>query len=342
MKLAFALFYFSLALLGACYDPNNLPPCDPSTIDYPRCLDPTLPSKAKQAQGGQGGHAQSFGASIIYPGRNTSSTYIADSTATGRSLLTCATAAACRAVLGISNIDETCSAGIALANSLISFTYTPQAFCSDGYAAMGSTGSRWNNILSGSAARTVVTSPTAQERGGATQYTTGATASSQAQWLSIPNGLGVFATGVADDLTSATSKWFMQWDFSYQTTPDAQSSMGLGWIDPAGTATMFFGVQGSGSTSFFRFFRTGVAGTSSTVSIDTKRHRVRLWHDGGVATGTINWSIDGVAQTPITGISWGTAAGPYGTILNGTTAAAQTVRLFSSVYVVDGVQNPPP
>jgi hypothetical protein len=34
---------------GGCYDPNKPIPCDPSTIDYPRCLDPTQPTVPRDA-----------------------------------------------------------------------------------------------------------------------------------------------------------------------------------------------------------------------------------------------------------------------------------------------------
>lgn len=42
------LAYAMVSAVG-CYDPNKPPPCNPSTIDYPRCLDPTQPTAARDA-----------------------------------------------------------------------------------------------------------------------------------------------------------------------------------------------------------------------------------------------------------------------------------------------------
>jgi hypothetical protein len=67
-----------------------------------------------------------------------------------------------------------------------------------------------------------------------------------------------------------------------------------------------------------------------------------MWHDGGVATGTVNWTIDNVAQTALTGVTWGVAATPYFRMQNGSTAASQTAILYDAIYQVDGVQIPPP
>lgn len=325
--------FVALALFVGCY--TRPPPCDPSTIDWPACIDPTQPALADAG-------APRLGASLLYPGGSVRSISITDSTATGRSLLTCASAAACRTALGLSNIDTFENSATAWCNSVVAFTYTPKVIYADAFSAAGGIGSRWTNLISGTAARTIITAPSAQERGGGQQYTTGATASSEAQWIPVSNGLGAFSMGVADDLVAATSKWCVQWDFAYQTTPDAQAGFGLGWINPNGTSGPVLGVQGSGSTTLFRLYTRAGAGTSSNVTIDNKRHRARMWHDGGVAAGTINWSIDGVAQTPVTGYAWGQPAGPYGNVFNGSTAAAQTVRIYEAFYAVDGVLNPPP
>lgn len=42
-----AMAVYALASAVGCY--RELPPCDPSTIDYPRCLDPTQPLAARDA-----------------------------------------------------------------------------------------------------------------------------------------------------------------------------------------------------------------------------------------------------------------------------------------------------
>jgi len=43
MAAGVALAIYTVATSPGCYDPNKPPPCDPSTIDWPRCIDPTQP-----------------------------------------------------------------------------------------------------------------------------------------------------------------------------------------------------------------------------------------------------------------------------------------------------------
>jgi hypothetical protein len=327
-----AAFLLTAALV-ACYD--KPPPCNPNTIDWPRCIDPTQPSLKGDAS------APKMGASLIYPGGTVYPVSIYGSTATGRSLLTCASAAACRTALGITDVSTLESDAIAHANSVVAFTYSPHFVWHPPAAAkFSSFGSQWSALVGGTGATAGVVTG---ERGGATQLTTGATASSTVELIDVPNGLGIYGTSFTDDLVAAGSKWHVQWDMKITTVPDSQTMFEAGWVQPNGGALgVMVGVQGSGSTANYRLFIHGGAGVTGSVAIDTKRHRFRMWHDGGVATGTVNWTIDNVAQTALTGVTWGVAATPYFRMQNGSTAAAQTAILYDAIYQVDGVQIPPP
>jgi hypothetical protein len=153
----------------------------------------------------------------------------------------------------------------------------------------------------------------------------------QAQWLSVPNGLGVFGPDVMPDLVAAASRWHLEFDFRVNSTPDANLQFGQGWIDPAGSATMFIGVNATQAK--FQLIRTGGVTANSTVNVDTGRHRARMWANGGTP-GTVYFSIDGETPVAKTGVAWGTTAGPYGTIV---ATATQNVNLFHSIYVIEGV-----
>lgn len=321
----------TMAVLSACY--KTPPPCDPSTIDYPRCLDPTQPSL-----NGKPGNA--LGASLIYPGQTTRSTSIVDSTAIGRSILTAASASAILSILGVSNLDSWENRAVAHANSVVTFRAAHHTWFGSVVPKLGTLGSDWTALFSGSGATTIVQSG---EEGGCSQITTGATASSGVEGISVVNGLGSYGASYISDLTAAAGKWHVTWDWKLTTVPDAQAEFVTGWATPAGVPIIGVGVRGAQSTGFYRLFVAGTAtGQTGTVARDTKRHRAEFWHDGSVAAGTINWTIDDVAQTAVTGYSAGAPGAPYFRIINGSTAAAQTAIICQYGYQGDGVQIPPP
>lgn len=325
----------ALVILASCYDPNKPPPCHPGTIDYPRCIDPTLPAKKNQTQ-----TPPQFGASLLYPGGTVYPVSIYGSTALGRSILTAPSASAVLALLGVQNIDTWENAAIAHANSVVSFRSGHHTWFGSAVAKLGTGDARWTTLLTGTAAVTIVQSG---EEGGCNQITTGVNAASSAEGISVVNGLGSYGASYVSDLANATAKWHVAWDFKFTTTPDAQAEFAVGWASPAGAPEVGVGIRGAQSTGFYRLFRQMTAtGQTGATAIDNKRHRTMFWHDGSVAAGTVNWMIDGVVQTPLAGYNPASPGAPYWRIANGTTAAAQTVILCQFGYQGDGVAIPPP
>lgn len=319
-----------VAFAAGCYDPNKPPPCHPGTIDYPRCIDPTQPAQKPQA----------LGASLIYPGSTVYPANIYGSSAIGRSILTASTASAILTILGIQNVDTWENRAIAHANSVVTFRSAHHTWFGSATAKLGTLGSDWTTLLSGTGAVTIVQSG---EEGGCNQITTGVNAASSVEGIAVVNGLGSYGTSWVSDLANSTSKWHVTWDFKITTVPDSQAEFAVGWASPAGAPEVGVGIRGAQSTGFYRLFRqmtaTGVTGTTAR---DTKRHRAEFWHDGSVAAGTVNWTFDDVAQTALTGYNPASPGAPYFRIANGTTAAAQTAILCQYGYQGDGVAIPPP
>lgn len=56
----FALICGAIALglvvwsLGGCYHIEDVPPCDPGSLNYPQCIDPTQPAAARDAGADRG------------------------------------------------------------------------------------------------------------------------------------------------------------------------------------------------------------------------------------------------------------------------------------------------
>lgn len=320
------LAFAALLSLASCYDPNKPAPCDP------HCTDPKL---ARPDAGPK------LGASLIYPGQSTRSTNIVDSTAIGRSILTAPSVASILAILGVANLDTWENRAVAHANSVVTFRAAHHTFFGGAVAKLGTLGSDWTALFAGSGATTIVQTG---EEGGCSNITTGATASSSTELITVVNGLGAYGASYVSDLTAASSKWHVTWDFKLTTVPDAQTEFHMGWVAPAtGVSGPAVGIRGASSTGFYRLFVAGTAtGVTGSVARDTKRHRAEFWHDGSVVPGTINWTFDDIAQTALTGYSWGASAAAYVRIANGSTAAAQNAIVCQYGYQGDGVQIPPP
>lgn len=260
---------------------------------------------------------------------------IQGSTAFSQAFITGASSAAtARTLFGIEDLATQLSQSIAHAKTVCAFAFSPQVleFRMDQRIA-GVNGGWGAVILSASSTNTV---DSAGETGGSSLLTTSGLSAGEVQWLSVSNGLGVFAGSVMPDLVRAQDKWHYEFDFRLNSTPDAQTNFGQGWIAPDGTPGVWAGVQGATSTAKFRIFLEGVGGVSSTLNIDTARHRVRVWANGSTP-GQIFGSFDGETPVSFTGATFGKAAGPYGHIANGTTLAAQNVNMFNSIYVHEGV-----
>ncbi len=256
-------------------------------------------------------------------------------TAVGLAIATAPTYAAVRTLLGLVDIETQESKSIAHAKAVCNFAFAPAIWRASAVQAFGSSGSPWpSNILSSSSTRTV---DSAGETGGSTLFTTSGLSGGQCQWLSVSNGLGVFAPSAMPDLVRAQDRWHCEFDFRLNSTPDAQTELGVGWIATDGTGGPSIGVRGAQSTSFFRLFMGGTStGVNSTIAVDAARHRARIWANGATP-GTIYGSIDDEAPISMTGVAFGKAAGPYGQITNGTTLAAQNVNMFDAIYCFEGV-----
>lgn len=200
------------------------------------------------------------------------------------------------------------------------------------YVRNAGSGSRWAAaLLGGSSSQTLVTSG-AGERGGGLQLSTGATAGSQCQLLSVPNGLGIFGGQVMDDLVASTSKWYCLHSFRLVTTPDAATTIAMGWVSSAGTPGPSLGVRGANSTTLLRSFLYGSAtGVNSSVSADTSWHVGRMFNNG---TSSPACAYDNEAVKYFTP-AWGANAAPYIIVENGATAAAQTIVMGASIYIYE-------
>ena len=165
--------------------------------------------------------------------------------------------------------------------------------------------------------------------GGLIQLSSGATASSQSIMLS---------TGAAPIANVTTVRWYTACRFKIVTTPDAQSKALCGLQTQAGGATQGIGFIGPLNTTHFVFQWNGNLSTSSTdlgVNVDTNFHLFEMWGNG---TSTTFESIDGgqvFSQTVASNITWT----PFIAVLNGTTAAAQTVQ--ADYFFAEGPRQTP-
>lgn len=267
------------------------------------------------------------------PSRSLPSTAISDSTATGRALLTAASASAARTVLGIEDVSTIETQSISHAKTVCNFAYQPFVWRANCISKPGSAGSEWGGVIL--SASSTNTADTSGETGGSFIMTTSGASGGQVEWLGVNNGIGTYGSSVMPDLVRAQDRWHLEFDFKLNSTPDAQTTFGQGWADSGGGTTMFLGVLGSSSTAKYRFWQ-GATGALSTISVDTARHRARVWANGGTP-GTVFFSIDNETPISVAGVTWGTMATPYGKISNGTTLAAQNVNLYQSIYVLEGV-----
>ena len=241
-----------------------------------------------------------------------------------------------RTLLGIEDLSTLESQAVARAKAVCNFAFPPSVWRADCVSKPGSTGSRWGAAILSASSTNI--SDTAGEYGGSFVMTTSGLSGGQCEWLGVPNGLSVYGSSLMPDLVRAQDKWFMEWDFKLNSTPDAQTEFGEGWF--AADASAFgpmIGLRGAQSTAFFRMFiGDSATGVNSTVAVNTTRNRARMWADG-LTPGTIYGSVNGETPISMTGIAFAKGAAPYGRIKNGTTLAAQNVNLYHSIYVCEGV-----
>lgn len=268
------------------------------------------------------------------PTRSLLSTAISDSTATGRALITAASAAAARTVLGIDDVSTLLSQSIAHAKQVCNFAFSPNVWHADGVSKPGTAGGRWGTVILSAGSTNVA--DVAGETGGGWVLTTSGASGGIIELLSVPNGLGLYGASLMPDLVAAASRWHVEYDFRVNSTPDAQTNLGCGWAKPDSTQGPVLGIQGASSTTKWRLFTPGGSGVSSTVNIDTARHKARIWANGATP-GTIFFSVDGETPVSIASVAWGQAACPYMFFGNGTTLAAQNLNLWNAIYVTEGV-----
>lgn len=182
--------------------------------------------------------------------------------------------------------------------------------------------------VSGSGANSQVTTL----KGGVVQLTTGATAGSQAGILPISAGTNAFI------LRGDTEKWYYAARFAVTTTPDAQTWCAVGWLNVAQSRIIDVGVFGGDSTTKYalRVGNSTNPGTRqsalSTVSIDTGFHTFEVYSDA--ASTTLKFRVDGETPVSLVGSTYGTDASyPWVECNNGTTAAAQTLKLDEALYI---------
>jgi hypothetical protein len=139
---------------------------------------------------------------------------------------------------------------------------------------------------------------------------------------------GQFSAVVAN---VGTQKWYQLWVFRIPQAIDAESRHQIGFIDTAFSADEpCLGVQGSSSTTKFRFFDV-TAGVDSSVSIDTAVH---IGEHGGNGAGTIFGAIDGEATKSY--VTAKTAAlTPFVQNLNGATGGVQATDLGQCFVITD-------
>lgn len=253
------LLLFVLALSASCYNPNKPPACDPSTIDWPRCVDPTQPK---------------LGSSLIYPGNTVYPTSIFGSTAAGRAMLTAADAAAQRTLLGIQDVGDLRNYAIARAISLLSLS-NPTVVVDESFVAKpGSSPS----FFAGTSTNVSTLS------GGWKKIAAGAVSGNSNAWTQAD----VSTAGTVSNV--GTQKWYQLWVIKLDAAADSTAQVQFGWINTAFSVVQpLVGMQGASSTTKFRFF-DGTTGATSTVNLDTGVHIIEHWGDGAAH---INASVDG-------------------------------------------------
>ncbi len=128
-----------------------------------------------------------------------------------------------------------------------------------------------------------------------------------------------------------TQKFYCLWQFRIPQAIDAASVHQIGFIDTGFSADQpCFGVQGSASTTKFRFF-DGATGVTSSVNIDQGVH---IGEMGGNGAGTIFGSIDGEAiKSYVTAKT--AAMTPFVQNANGATGGVQATDLGQVIIVTD-------
>lgn len=253
--------------------------------------------------------------------------------AAGLAVLSAADAAAQRAALGIVNVTSMDTSALAYANSVCNFANPPwmtRIDFTDKASTTAPSGNKWKIGLGTSGTQTYPTTG----GGGGMNLSTGASSTTM-------NGVTVTDTVFGDawipDLVLAASRWMVQWDFAFTSTPTANTYLFLGWIAADGSAYgPGVGVFGGGSTTKFGFAKHNVATfTNSTISIDANTHRVRMWANGSTP-GQVFFAFDNETPISITGVTMGKVSAPYWEFKCTDVGAAQTCRLKTSYWVIDG------
>jgi hypothetical protein len=260
-------------------------------------------------------------------------------TTAGRAMSAAADATAQRVLLGLTDLGDEAVNELVHANTVCAFTKPSVCKAFSNHAKVGTLGSEWTALVGGTGALgnsgKGVAISSWPGGGGANILTTGATASSYVQLISIVDGLSLMGGAMIDNLVSATGKWHMETVFKISTTPGANTQIGVGWVDSSGADQLLVGVRGAQSTTKFRVFKGGTStGTNSAVSIDTSPHRFRMWGNGD---GKVYFSVDYETPVELSGVTWAdTVAAPFVAMANGATAAAQTIYLGTTRYRVNG------
>lgn len=292
--------FLTLLAFSACY--TTPPPCDPTTIDWPRCIDPTQP--ARKADAG----APQLGASLLYPGRYVTSTDIVNATAIGRSVLTAADAAAIRTLLSIQDVGDLRNYAISRAQTVLGLTNPTVAvdepFVSNPRITSG------GNATSPSFFSGVATNVTSLS-GGWKKITAGAIAGNTAAWQNYELATAQVVSNVG------TQKWYQLWLVKLDAAADSTAQVQLGWIDTGFSVVQpLVGMQGASSTTKFRFF-DGSTGATSAVNLDTSVHIIEHWCTGA---GSINASVDGETTASYTTAKTN-AVSPFVQVVTGSSGA---------------------
>jgi len=101
--------------------------------------------------------------------------------------------------------------------------------------------------------------------------------------------------------TLGTERWYMAYRARSVTGVTATEGAWVGLVDAAGTNCLRVGLNGRASVANFSIaqglFNTVVASQNGP-AIDTAFHDFEMWSN---ADGTVQWSVDGVAQTALAG-----------------------------------------
>lgn len=245
-----------------------------------------------------------------YPGIPSSS--ISDATATGRSILTAADAAAVRSILSIQNVGDLRNYAITRAITVLGLT-NPTVVVDESFVAK--TGSI-PNFFAGTSTNDATLS------GGWKKISATATPGNSTAWTQADYATGQAVSNVG------TQKWYQLWLIKLNSAADSTAQVQFGWIDTGFSVVQpLVGMQGPSSTTKFRFY-DGTTGATSSVNLDTSVHIIEHW---GAGSGSINASVDGEATVSYTTAKT-SAVTPFVQIVTGS-GGAQTASIGHLIVI---------